>query len=167
MISHKITKNLTGLIALPMFAAVSQAEVTLSDFLNLNLTGTYVAWDTGTFTSGAKTFTVQANANGGGFKGLVSRINASGNDTISIRMDVNHGNFADKFNIVLFDGDGTARVYRFDGITVGRTYQFKTSGNLVDWPNFGSSVVGKGDICSVADPISAPGVKFYQVGETP
>jgi hypothetical protein len=49
----------------------------------------------------------------------------------------------------------------------GRTYQVRTSGNLVDWTNFGSSVVGNGSIYSVADPISPPGKKFYRVGETP
>jgi hypothetical protein len=49
----------------------------------------------------------------------------------------------------------------------GKTYQVKSSGNLVDWSNFGSSVVGDGNIFSVADPITPPGVKFYRVGETP
>jgi hypothetical protein len=49
----------------------------------------------------------------------------------------------------------------------GRTYQVRSSGNLVDWTNFGSSVVGNGDIYSVADPITPPGRKFYQVAETP
>ncbi len=120
MKSHTITKTLTGLIASAMLAAVSQAEVTLSDFTNpFALTGTYVQWDTGTFTSGATAFRVQAGASGGGFKDLVPAINASGEDTISVKLDVNAGNVADKFNIVLFDGDGTARVYRFEGIAVG------------------------------------------------
>lgn len=49
----------------------------------------------------------------------------------------------------------------------GRTYQVRSSGNLIDWANFGSSVVGNGDIYSVADPITPPGKKFYQVAETP
>jgi uncharacterized protein YaiE (UPF0345 family) len=49
----------------------------------------------------------------------------------------------------------------------GKTYQVRTSGNLVDWSNFGSPVVGDGSVFSVADPITPPGVKFYRVGETP
>jgi hypothetical protein len=124
MKSNKRTKTLTGLIISAMLAVVSQAEVTLSDFSNFNLTGTYGAWGSGTFTSGATAFTVQANANGGGFKVLPAPFNASGNDTISIRMNVNAGNVADKFNIVLVDGDGTERAYRFDGIAVGDNQTF-------------------------------------------
>ncbi len=49
----------------------------------------------------------------------------------------------------------------------GKTYQVRSSGNLVDWSNFGSPVVGDGSVFSVADPITPPGVKFYRVGETP
>jgi hypothetical protein len=49
----------------------------------------------------------------------------------------------------------------------GRTYQVRSSGDLVGWTNFGSPVVGNGSIFSVADPITPPGVKFYQVSETP
>jgi hypothetical protein len=119
MKSYKITKTIAGLFFSAFLAGLSQAEVTLSDFSNFNLTGTYGSWGAGTFTSGATAFTVQAAANGGGWKDLAPAINASGNDTISIKLDVNPGNVADKFNIVLFDADGTARVYRFDGIAVG------------------------------------------------
>ncbi len=120
MKSHPITKALTGLIASAMLAAVSHAEVTLSDFSSpFALTGTYVQWDSGTFTSGATAFTVQANDFGGGFKVLAPAINASGEDTISIKLNVNPGNVANKFNIVLIDGDGTERAFRFDGVTIG------------------------------------------------
>lgn len=124
MKSNQLAKTLCGLIASAALAAVSQAEVTLSDFSNFNLTGTYVAWDSGTFTSGATAFSVLAGDFGGGFQNLPAPVNATGNDTISIRMDVNAGNIANKFNIVLVDGDGTERAYRFDNIAVGNNQTF-------------------------------------------
>lgn len=122
MKSYKLIKTLTGLILSAMLAAVGQAEVTVSDFSNFTLDGTYADWGGGTFTSGATAFTVQSTAFGGGYKNVA--VNASGNDTVSIRMNVNPGNAADKFNIVLFDGDGTARVYRFENIAVGNNQTF-------------------------------------------
>jgi hypothetical protein len=139
MKSHAITKTLTGLIASAMLAAVSQAEVTISDFSSFNLTGTYGSWGSGTFTSGATAFRIQAASDGGGFKDLVPAINASGNDTISIKLDVNPGNVATKFNLVLFDADGTARVYRFDGISVGNNQTFtKNVASFLQDNNVGS-----------------------------
>jgi hypothetical protein len=110
-----------------MLAAVSQAEVTLNDFSSFNLTGTYVAWDAGTFTSGATAFTVQANDFGGGFHNLPAPVNGSGNDTLSVRLNVNPGNVADKFNVILVDGDGTERVYRIDGVGIGDDQTFTKS----------------------------------------
>jgi hypothetical protein len=124
MKSLRNLKTVTGLVLSAMLAAVSHAQVTLSDFSNFTLNGTYAAWETGIFTSGATAFTVQANANGGGFKNLAPAVNASGNNTISVRMNVNSGNVADKFNIVLFDGDGTARVFRFENIGIGNNQTF-------------------------------------------
>ncbi len=97
----------------------SGAGQLLSDFSNFNLTGTYAQWDSGTFTSGATDFRVQANDFGGGLKALSSPIDATGETDLRVQLDVNPGNVADAFNIVLIDGDGTERVYRFTNLTVG------------------------------------------------
>jgi PEP-CTERM motif len=91
----------------------------LSDFSNFNLSGTYVQWDAGTFTSGATDFTVQANDFGGGFFNLAAPLDATGETTLEIKLDVNVGNVAGAFNIVLIDADGTERVFNVSGLTVG------------------------------------------------
>ncbi len=93
--------------------------VLLSDFSSFNLTGTYAQWDSGTFTSGAEDFRVQANDFGGGWKNLAPALDASGETELRVKLDVNPGNVANMFNIVLIDGDGTERVYRFDSLSVG------------------------------------------------
>ena len=123
-----------GLVLSAILTAGSQAAVTISDFSNFNLSGTYVQWGSGNFTSGATAFTVQANDFGGGFHNLPAPVNASGNDTITISLNVNSGNIADKFNLVLIDGDGTERVFRFDGLVVGdgQTLSKSTGGFLQD-----------------------------------
>lgn len=127
----KRIKPIAGLVVSAMLATGSHAAVTLSDFSAFALTGTYVQWDAGTFTTGATAFTVQANDFGGGFYNLPAPIDASGNDSISILMNVNAGNVANKFNLVLFDGDGTERVFRFDGITAGDNQTFTR--NIADF----------------------------------
>ena len=91
----------------------------LSDFSSVNFDGTYVQYDTGVFTSGANDFTIQANDFGGGFFDLAAPLDASGEGILEIQLDVNAGNVADKFNIVLVDSDGTERVFRFDGVAAG------------------------------------------------
>ena len=93
--------------------------VLLSDFNNFNLTGTYNQWSNGTLTSGPNDFRVQANDFGGGWKVLSSPVDATGETDLQVQLDVNPGNLADAFNIVLIDGDGTQRVYQFDALTVG------------------------------------------------
>ncbi|MEZ6190641.1 MAG: PEP-CTERM sorting domain-containing protein [Phycisphaerales bacterium] len=91
----------------------------LSDFNNFNLTGTYAQWNSGSFTSGANDFRVQANDFGGGWHNLGGAVDATGETTLNVKLDVNSGNVADAFNIVLIDADGTQRVYRFTGLSTG------------------------------------------------
>ncbi len=95
----------------------SGAQIT--DFSNINLNGTYEAWDSGIFTSGADDFRVQAGDFGGGWLDLASPVDASGETELIVNLDVNPANVADAFNIVLIDADGTERVYRFTGLTAG------------------------------------------------
>lgn len=122
MKSHHLTTTLTSLFSSAVLAAVSQAQVTLSDFSNFSLSGRYAQWNSGTFTPGATAFTVVANDSGGGFRNVA--VNASGTNTLSIRLNVNAGNVANKFNVILVDGDGTERVYRFDNIAIGNNQTF-------------------------------------------
>jgi PEP-CTERM motif len=91
----------------------------LSDFSNFSLSGTYVQWDNGTFTSGATDFTVQATDFGGGLFNLAAPLDATGETTLEIKLDVNPGNAATAFNIVLIDADGTERVFNVSGLTTG------------------------------------------------
>jgi beta-glucanase (GH16 family) len=100
-------------------SAVPDPGVLLSDFSNFNLTGTYSQWNSGTFSSGATGLGVQANDFGGGWYDLPAAIDAAGETTLRVGLDVNPGNVADALNIVLIDGDGTERVYRFNNLSVG------------------------------------------------
>jgi hypothetical protein len=103
----------------------------LSDFSSVTLDGTYVQFDTGTFTSGVNDFTIQANDFGGGFFDLAAPLDATGEGILELQLDVNAGNVADKMNIVLVDADGTERVFRFDGMVVGNDQTLE-----VDLANF-------------------------------
>ncbi len=98
----------------------SSAQTVLSDFSNFALTGTYEQWNGATFTSGPADFRVQAPGDfGGGWHTLPGAIDASGATQLQVNLDVNPNNVASLFNIVLFDGDGTQRVYRFEGLMAG------------------------------------------------
>ncbi len=110
---------LAAALLVAMLTTSSQADTLLSDFSNFNLTGTYVQWDSGTFTSNADNFRVEANDFGGGFFNFDSPIDGSGNNYLQVLLSVNADNVADKFNTVLIDADGTERVYRFGNLAVG------------------------------------------------
>jgi beta-glucanase (GH16 family) len=94
-------------------------DVQLSDFSNFSLNGTYAQWDSGIFSPTANDFRVQANDWGGGWTNLSAPVDATGQTTLEVQLDVNPGNVADAFNIVLIDGDGTERVYHFGSLTAG------------------------------------------------
>lgn len=91
----------------------SLSPVLLSNFSGFALSGTYVGFDTGTFIDNGTDWTLQANDFGGGWFDLPAPIDATGRTALELKLDVNIGNVSDKFNIVLIDGDGTERVYRF------------------------------------------------------
>lgn len=118
----KATRSV-GAVALAMgvvmaFAAPASAAV-LSDFGNFAFTGTYETFYSGTFTSGPNDFRIQAYDFGGGWYNLPAAVDASGATALQIDLDVNAGNVADKFYIVLIDADGTERVFPFTGVGVG------------------------------------------------
>lgn len=99
------------LIAVAAIAAVPSAsgDITLSDFSSFSLTGTYVDWDFGAFTSGATDFRVEASNFGGGWVAFGSSIDASGENTLEIVLTVNAANVATAFNVVLFSGGGATQ----------------------------------------------------------
>ena len=119
---------------------ITQASaVTLSDFSNFSQTGTYEAWNAGTFTSGATDWRVQANNFGGGWKTLASQIDASAANLIQIKLAANPSNVATSFNLVLFS-PGTAAGWNFpvspgaQTLTANlNTPQFFNSGSIGTW----------------------------------
>lgn len=127
-------KNIAGkmmlcLAALLFAAPQVNADVVISDFSNFALTGTYVQWDNGTFTSNPTDFRVEANDFGGGFHNIA--VNGGSETALTIDFATNAANVADKFNVVMVDGDGTERVYRFDGYTT--TGSFSLTKDLSDF----------------------------------
>jgi hypothetical protein len=128
-----------ALISLPTGA---RAEVLISDFSNFSQTGTYEAWNAGTFTSGATDWRVQANNFGGGWVTFAPQIDASAEDWIQVKLSANPANVATNFNLVLFSGtpSNTAAGWNFT-VSPGaqtltadlNTPQFFNSGSLATW----------------------------------
>jgi hypothetical protein len=114
-----------SIVASMLYTAPAAGQATLSDFSSFSLTGTYEVWSTAVFTSGATDFRLQSAGDfGGGWKDLPAPVNASGAVSLDLILDVNQANVASLMNIVLIDGDGTERVYRFSGLSVGADQTF-------------------------------------------
>lgn len=95
--------------------ASASAEITLSDFSDFNLSGTYVDWDFGTFTSGPDDFRVEATNFGGGWLFMDAPVDASGESLLEITITVNPNNVTPAFNVVLFSDNGATQAgFRFD-----------------------------------------------------
>jgi len=114
-----------GVLALSIVASLicttpAAGQATLSDFSSFSLTGTYEVWNSAAVTSGATDFRLQSIGDfGGGWKDLPAPVNASGAVSLDLTLDVNQANVASLMNIVLIDGDGTERVFRFSGLSIG------------------------------------------------
>lgn len=93
--------------------------VLLSDFSSTGFSGTYEQWNAGSLTQGAEDLRVQANDFGGGWRNFTSPIDATGQTTLEIELDVNPADVAGVLNVVLIDADGTERLYSFNSLTVG------------------------------------------------
>ncbi len=100
-------------------AGAASANVQISDFGSFDLTGTYENWNDATFTSGASDFRVEGGDFGGGWFELPAPVDATGETSLEIMLDVNAANVATLFNVVIFDADGTERVYRWEELAVG------------------------------------------------
>jgi len=90
------------------------AGAVISDFSSFTPTGQYGTWDPSDFTSGPDAFTVAATDFGGCFFIFPSAIDASGAAEIVLDVTVNPSNLADRIIAILYDGDGTIRVWDFD-----------------------------------------------------
>lgn len=103
MLSMKML-GLAGVAAMAMGVTSASADVLITDFSSFSQTGTYVDWASGTFTSGATDWRVEASNFGGGWVTFAPQIDASAEDTIEVTLTVNPANVATNFNIVLFSG---------------------------------------------------------------
>jgi len=90
--------------------------LTLTDFNGFGFTQTYNLWNTGTLTTGPDDLHIQALDYGGGWVDLAEPLDASGLTHLELDLDVNPGNEAGSFVVVLIDEDGTQRVFRFDDL---------------------------------------------------
>lgn len=99
--------------------SLSYGQSILTDFSSFALSGTYEAWTSATITSGPSDYQIVTTDFGGGWYNLPSAVNGGAADTLTFDLDVNAGNVATLFNVVLIDADGTERVFRFDGLTEG------------------------------------------------
>jgi hypothetical protein len=99
----------------------SGGDVTITDFSNFNLDGTYQRWDPNdpnTFvppviTSGPDGYRVQATDFGGGFSDISPNIDAPAATHLILDVEIHPGNIADTIRILLADADGTERIYDF------------------------------------------------------
>lgn len=134
--------RLAAALLLATIAAQAKAEVVISDFSNFSQTGTYEAWNAGTFTSGATDWRVEAGNFGGGWVEFAPQIDASAENLIEFKLTANPANVATNFNLVLFSGSpsDTAAGWTFT-VSPGaqtltadlNTPQFFNNGSIATW----------------------------------
>ena len=106
-------------IAWGVVAGQARADVLINSFSNFTPSGQYVSWTPATFTSGPDDFTVAATNSGGAFYTIPGGIHATLEDRLEVKFDVNASDVAHVFNVVLIDGDGTERVFRYGNLPIG------------------------------------------------
>ena len=89
------------------------AGAVISDFSTFTPSGSYGTWDAMDFTSGADDFTVNSTDFGGCFFVFPAPLDASGAAELVLDVTVNPGNQANRLIAILYDGDGTVRVWNF------------------------------------------------------
>ncbi len=97
----------------------SAGGTVLSDFSDFALTETYAQWASAAFTSGPDDFRVVSTDFGGGLYDLVPNVDAGAAAVMQLDVTFNPANETDKLVVILVDGDGTERVYRFENLTNG------------------------------------------------
>ena len=111
--------RIAAAIAMAVVASKAQADVTISDFSNFVPSGQYVNWLPAGFTSGPTDWRVVANNSGGAFYTIPGGVHATNENLLEVNFDVNPNDAAHVFNVVLIDGDGTERVFRYGNLPVG------------------------------------------------
>ena len=111
--------RITAAVALMIVASQALADTTISTFSNFVPTGQYVGWTVPSFTSGPNDWRVQANNSGGAFYAPPGGIHATTENLLEANFDVNSADVAHVFNVVLIDGDGTERVFRYGNLAIG------------------------------------------------
>jgi len=106
-------------VLLAVTAGNAKAVTLISDFSNFGPTGAYVDWVNGTLTAGPNDWRVQSTNSGGAFTQPAPPIQASSEHLLEARFSVNPADVAHVFNVVLFDGDGTQRVFRYRNLAIG------------------------------------------------
>lgn len=140
--SSRTGLRLVAVLLVAVVAAQSKAEVLITDFSDFSQTGTYEAWNAGTFTSGATDWRVEAGNFGGGWVTFAPQIDASAENTIEIKLTANEANVATSFNLILFSGSpsDTAAGWTFN-VSPGaqtltadlNTPQFFNNGSIATW----------------------------------
>lgn len=129
------------LAAAALTATNATADITLEDFSNFALSGTYVDWDFGTYTSGADDFRVESTNFGGGWLFMDAPVDASAETTLEVTVTTNAANVTTAFNVVLFSGFGATEAgFRFELMPGTNTYtadlatpDFFNAGDMSTW----------------------------------
>jgi PEP-CTERM motif len=119
-----------AVVAFAIAASQAHADTLISTFSNFVPSGQYVNWTPASFTSGPTDWRVQANNSGGAFFTPPGGIHATNENLLEVNFDVNQADVAHVFNVVLIDGDGTERVFRYGNLAIGND-QTRTRSLLV------------------------------------
>lgn len=92
-------------------------EITVTDFNNRPLAGTFDSWNTATITAGADALRVESTGSGGGY-GVQRLPNASLTNTLELDVTIDAGT-STGIVALLEDNDGTQYRYRFLDLAVG------------------------------------------------
>jgi hypothetical protein len=142
-----------GLLGLFVFAGPANATTLISDFNNLGISGAYNNFQTGTLTSTPTGFHIVAGDFGGMYTIVSPVINATGETTLRLQLDVNPNNdpLANKFNVILFDGDGSQYAFNFTNVPLG-------AGQTLTIP-VSSAVIANGNAGTI------PGLDLSTIGQ--
>lgn len=93
-------------VAAALTASNANADITISDFSNFELSGAYEDWSFGFFTPGADDFRVEATNFGGGWLFMDAPIDGSAETCLELTITANAANVTDTIHVVLFSGFG-------------------------------------------------------------
>lgn len=163
MMRHAVWCSAVALVV-PLLNVVPVCATTISDFSN-SYTGVYVNWNAGNTTAagGQWTHNSVGGASGGAYAiPAVPVVALASEDTLELKFTVAQDNEVPRFNTVVFDSDGTQRVFQFgtdaNPLTPG-TYTMYRNINLLD-PVLGYSGDNAGGTTPGLDVTSIPQYHF-------